>query len=1053
MVDFTPQNRIVTSEAPRSSLSGGDIASPYALLSENMGKAADITNDESVKLAKQAGESGQAPAIPLVGDAAEAFQRATRITALNKMTPDIENRMTEIRLQHQNDPIGFKAAADAFTKEYVQQNVKDPALRVPIEKTALHTAGANYRHVLQSTDSQNVQNLLTTSQARLTDINDRSAALARQGLVDSPQYAELHQARSVLYNTLASDPRTGFTPERAAMELKENRDRDVVQQSIGQVVNGADNEADVRKQLTEKFWGAGSEKLALSPQKRDAAINEGVAAFNNKNAEDAAGLAEIRSTVNTYAQSVQSNPRSFDDVTHNTLVAQAAAKGDTKSVAALAAVKTMAPLWQAVNNLPIGERSAAINSMSRGIVPSNAANDAMTFFTGRGYSKEQAAGIVGNLMHESGMNPTAVGDSGISHGIAQWNRERLGALTAFAAARGTSPNDFRTQLEFVDHELQTSESGTLLALKGAKTAQEAAHAFIGYERPLGWTANAPQGGMGYQSRVSNAVALAGGDPSALKPGASVFNSNPYVQKLFFSTVASLREQQAKEADRLADDLVDRIKKGQQPAPGQVNDIVSGANAGNRPDIIQKVQPVLAGADLAAGVPADGGLQAEAFKAQVTAAAAGGAGIVERKVMESAKAQVEQQQEAYRKDPLSAGAASGFVKPNGPLATQDPATFGREMADRQAKIGVLQQRNQNPAPIKAIGDGEAPAVAAALTQGDPATGAALLGTMKQTLSPDNYRATLSAKPMAEALSGMAFSRDPQRMGTALTVLDQLWKSDPHKTEEAFGKDAIDRLQVWQGLRSSFSDAEIAQRFQEVDDPARAAAKKELTTQAEKETEKVSPSDVANKFQTGIIGLRNFTGGVANVPVDGLAANELSAEFKTVRTALRTYGVPADKADDLAMQRMKQAWGPSAANDDQVMKYPPERYYPDVGGHAWISDAVHKEVEAVYGPQQVENAHPGATGKAVKGADFLRSAAAPNWQVIGLAPTPNAASRIAAGQPPAYSIVVQKRDGTVETLRSPTGQTAIVFDPTPYQARYEAEQRQRVEVRNSIPFPTP
>jgi hypothetical protein len=92
-----------------------------------------------------------------------------------------------------------------------------------------------------------VQNLLTTSQAQLTDINDRSASLARQGLVDTPQYAELHQARSVLYNTLAGDPRTGFTPERAALELKDNRDRDVVQQTIGQVVNGAENEADAAR--------------------------------------------------------------------------------------------------------------------------------------------------------------------------------------------------------------------------------------------------------------------------------------------------------------------------------------------------------------------------------------------------------------------------------------------------------------------------------------------------------------------------------------------------------------------------------------------------------------------------------------------------------------------------------------------------------------------------------------------------------------------------------------------------------------------------------------
>jgi hypothetical protein len=1065
MVDLLPQSgRIVTSEAPRSSLSGQDIASPYMELADNFNRAADLSNDVSTKQAEKAGAEAVSPdgktisqpgGLPLVGDPAAAFHKAALVTSLNRITPDIENKMTELRLQHQNDPSGFKAAADAFTKQYLTDNVPDPMLKGPVEKTALTTASANYRHVLQSTDSQNVQNLLTTSQAQLTDINDRSASLARQGLVDTPQYAELHQARSVLYNTLAGDPRTGFTPERAALELKDNRDRDVVQQTIGQVVGGAENEADARKKLSEKFWGAGSENLRLSPQKRDAAINEGVAAWNNKNAEDSAAVAELRSTVNGYATNIQANPGSFNDIAHNSLVAQAAAKGDTKSVAALSAVKTMAPLWQNIMSLPMADRASALHEIERGIVPSDRATEAMTILQSRGYSKEAAAGIVGNLSHESpGLNPTAMGDGGTSGGIAQWHNERLTALKQFAADKGKPWTDFHTQIDFLDRELQTSEGATGTALKGAKTAQEAAHAFMSFERPQGWTPENPAGGLGYSKRVANAVRLAGGDPGSLAPGMPIANSSPQVQRLFQSTVAQLREQQGKEADRLADDLIDRLKKNQQPAPGQIQDIVSAANAGNRPDIVQKVQPVVAAADLAAGVPADGGMAAEAFKAQASAAAAGGAGIIERKVLENARANVAAAEEAYKKDPIGASANSGFVKPNGPLVTQDPGLFGQELAARQAKIGVIQQRNGNPAPIKAVGDGEAPALATALTQGDPQTAAGLLGAMSKSLSPDNYRETLSSKPVADAISGMAFSRDPARMGTALTVMDQLWKQDPHKTEQAFGKDAIDRMQVWQGLRSSFSDAEIAQRFQEVDDPARAAAKKTLTETAQKETEKVTPDDVASKFRTGIWGLRAVTGGSANVPIDGLAANEMAADYKTVRTALRTYGVPADKADDLALKRMQQSWGPSPSNGNQVMKYPPERYYPDVGGHAWITDAIQKEAEAVLGPQQSQYAHPGRDAKAVQGADFLRSSATPNWQVVGLAPSQDAAARIAAGQPPAYSIVVQKRDGQIETLRSPTGQTAMTFDPTPYQAKYEAEQRRQVGIKaTAAAIPSP
>src|SRR5581483_5886204 len=82
-----------------------------------------------------------------------------------------------------------------------------------------------------------------------------------------------------------------------------------------------------------------------------------------------------------------------------------------------------------------------------------AAKTAFDFFTGRGYTKEQAAGIVGNLVHESGLDPNAIGDRGTSIGLAQFHNERADALKAFAASKGKSPNDFQTQLEFIDQEL------------------------------------------------------------------------------------------------------------------------------------------------------------------------------------------------------------------------------------------------------------------------------------------------------------------------------------------------------------------------------------------------------------------------------------------------------------------------------------------------------------------------------------------------------------------------------------------------------------------------
>lgn len=135
---------------------------------------------------------------------------------------------------------------------------------------------------------------------------------------------------------------------------------------------------------------------------------------------------------------------------------------------------------------------------------------AMAFFQSRGYTKAQAAGIVGNLIAESNLRPSgAVGDNGTAFGIAQWRGERLTRLKRFANANGRDWQDYETQLAFVDSELQSHETDAYKALKNAKTVDEATAAFISYERPAGWTANNPRGGHNYSGRLKFAARAAG----------------------------------------------------------------------------------------------------------------------------------------------------------------------------------------------------------------------------------------------------------------------------------------------------------------------------------------------------------------------------------------------------------------------------------------------------------------------------------------------------------------------------------------------------------------
>jgi hypothetical protein len=82
-----------------------------------------------------------------------------------------------------------------------------------------------------------------------------------------------------------------------------------------------------------------------------------------------------------------------------------------------------------------------------------------SYFLNRGFNTAQAAALVGNMMQESyGLKPDAVNPKENAHGFLSWRLDRWPDLQKFAAARGTSPDDVNTQLDFMIHEMRGSEA-------------------------------------------------------------------------------------------------------------------------------------------------------------------------------------------------------------------------------------------------------------------------------------------------------------------------------------------------------------------------------------------------------------------------------------------------------------------------------------------------------------------------------------------------------------------------------------------------------------------
>lgn len=125
------------------------------------------------------------------------------------------------------------------------------------------------------------------------------------------------------------------------------------------------------------------------------------------------------------------------------------------------------------------------------------AQEAMDFFVERGYTPEQAAGIVGNLIKESSLDPTAYNNSrtprGIqeeSFGLAQWNNigspERVANALRVMGVSDIREATFQQQLEFIDWELRNTETRADRGLRATTTASEAAEVFDRlYERSDG----------------------------------------------------------------------------------------------------------------------------------------------------------------------------------------------------------------------------------------------------------------------------------------------------------------------------------------------------------------------------------------------------------------------------------------------------------------------------------------------------------------------------------------------------------------------------------------
>ena len=141
----------------------------------------------------------------------------------------------------------------------------------------------------------------------------------------------------------------------------------------------------------------------------------------------------------------------------------------------------------------------------------------------RGMQPDGATAFAANALHESKANPfTGAGDAGASHGIFQWNGDRLAAFKAANGGLLPEQTSLDKQLDFVVSELRGPEStaaGRIMSAQGV--ADKAGQVSEAYLRPKD---TVPE----MQRRSATALRLAGAWGGQGAPGSSPGVSAPTV---------------------------------------------------------------------------------------------------------------------------------------------------------------------------------------------------------------------------------------------------------------------------------------------------------------------------------------------------------------------------------------------------------------------------------------------------------------------------------------------------------------------------------------------
>jgi hypothetical protein len=1037
----TVPDRVVTSTAPTSSVSRGDIQQNADLMAGAINKVADATMSIAEKQAKeQAANDLQQQKVTrdadgnvtvanpansvIFGRAGDLYHAAVAAGTIAQHSNIISSEMNDFHQKNPADPAAFTAAADAWKTRYLADH-GGGEVGIAIRQQADQVQTQHYNAITDRAASADLATNASAIAANQQSARDDVMAMMRGGanLEDPAVQGKIRQFDAST-ETRSSNPLFGYSKEQAQLDRENfhsaataNRflyKNDQIYKSQGEG-GGYEGAMEAAKDILT------NPAYKMSQQDRESYYHKATADIRANEAIRRQDLGEARAAFNELTiASAGGRPIDSDQVEQVAKAFRAA--GSPDGAARVYAAFIRKPLNDDFGKQPLSVQTSQL----MGLQGANAAAAAHRFFVGKGYTPEQSAGIVGNLVHESGLDASAAGDIGpdgkpTSGGLAQFHNERLDALRAFAAERGKPATDFTTQLEFIDKELNSTEGATRAKLLAAKTPEEAAAAFIHYERPAGYTPENPAAGLGYQSRQSFARTVFNGRPADASMGPAGSAWLEVNRQRTLDTAAQAQWETI---------MADYKATGTRPAPQAVTDIVNAARVSRNAGFLETIAHDTARMDIARDLSQSPlPIQSAALTTMEAAGAAGELSPGHAALLKDLQKRNTAITKGLEENPIST-IVQNFpdkLKPPGPLDFSTAGALAGSIANRAA-IAQFGASNWNTAPLSILDQADIKQVRAAL-QGPQ--GGTVLTTMANVLKPDEMNKLLDAKEFRDSVVGMQASIDEPKMTASNSVVEKLWRANPALAESSLGAKSIERMQAWQALKDTFEAPELAKMLNRADDPGLAQARKDAVKAANDETEKLSPADMAYRLGTGRWLTGRITGNTPDVPLDSNQGAALVNDYRAAYAQLRANGVPADLAAEQATKRLQSTWGISQAAGNRLMKNGPEMspLYPAINGNKdWISDQLKGWVIQRLGPEMT-SAQRSIEGIGIAGNDS-------RWTIEGIVSDARTATERNNNVAPSYLVAVKGANGFVDVLPE-----RITFDPSKYIAAHEADLRHR------------